>query len=163
MLEAAFPGGLAPIVTQSHEEQAAHTELLIEMFEGPLLADMAALGAADLVARLEADVRALREVLLAERTQGTRWSTVVDANQAGQTLLLETVALCIAAFPRASGESLAQRARVLAPVLAQNADIAAWRRRRPNAVDVDPDSGEVRVDADADTDAEAPADEPVDA
>ena len=65
------------------------------------------------------------------------------------------MALCIAAFPRASGESLAQRARVLAPVLAQNADIAAWRRRRPNAVDVDPDSGEVRVDADADTDAEA--------
>lgn len=154
VLRRAFGRGVAHIVHQSHAEQEFTVGGLVELFEGELASAIDALSLTEAVAELKEANAAMRRLLDAEKDRGVLWADVVEAQRKGQELMLETVALIVAAYPRADAEQSEKRARLLRPILEHNEQIRQWRKRHATAVDVDPVSGEVVVDAPAPADAD---------
>lgn len=145
LLQTLFPEGVGAHVKLPYSEQAgANEQVLAELAKEQYQSLIAQLGLQPLIARLGALNTEFREVLGASIAALKPTTSLREDTSRGHDLYLQIIAKIVGQF---SGEADADaRADLLGPVLSQDAEIRAHRRRRRRIVDVDPTTGEPAED-----------------
>lgn len=155
LLQALFPQGVGAHVKLPYSEQAgANERVLAELASDQYQGLIAQLGLQTLIARLDSLNAEFREVLSASIASVKATISSHEDSSRGQELYLEIIARIVGQFSRpADAEVLAE---LLGPVLSQDEEIRAYRRRRRRVADVDPTTGEPTEEAgEGDVDADA--------
>jgi hypothetical protein len=143
MRPALFPQGVQAITRQSFVQQHVDVDRTIAAFESPALAPARA-ELPDLVPMMghvaELNRQYGESIDSYDRDRPTRES-LRAAHELAHTLLLETIALILAAHVEAAPELRDSVAALLEPIERQNELVRATRRRRQRPSDIDPGTG----------------------
>lgn len=141
-----FAGGVAALTSLPYEDELGATQSFIRRTtgNGDLAAVAARLQLRPLLDRLQDLVGQFQEVLAEPATREASYEQVTAARVATQEKLLQVVARILGTYPTESPTDVTARARLLSPILDQNARIGQSMRRRSTVVDVDPTTGEER-------------------
>jgi hypothetical protein len=142
ILAKVFPGGLRALTQRTFEEECKAVAVIVKELNGALAAHVTALGVGPVVAELAAANARYEAALGVVAAPVLTFDKVRAAQVKGQDLLLETVARILGLHPSASEADTNARAALLAPILAQEADLKAARARRRSPGDVNPTTGE---------------------
>lgn len=143
VLADAFPRGATTYTVLAFEEQASAVDVLVEKLRGALKDAATSLRLTPFVESLKKRNGELKAVLSKEKKPGLSFDEVRAAEERGQALLLETVARVLGMVPSSSEADVRARGELLGPIWRQNEDVRLSRRRRREAPDVDPATGEV--------------------
>lgn len=124
------------------QELAVVDDVLARLKSDALAPTVNELGLSRLVTRLAGLAEQYRDALHAPEPETLTFGQVRAARAEGQDLLLEAVAIIVGKHHSKSTADIEARARLLAPILEQNAAIGAAMRRRSTVDDVDPETGE---------------------
>lgn len=153
----AFPRGAGAITKLPYVEQLAAMEALQELLHGDLAADVATLGLEDWVERHDELVELYADSLNATGRKPVKWAEVVAMNNTLRANIHQAVVVAMAQFVELTDEHEAARAKLLAPLYAQEEAVSAMRKRRRKITDIDPITGVELDTADVADDALEPA------
>lgn len=144
VLAAAYPQGVSAITNQPYVEQLASVTTLLKLFETPAIkADIATIGATDLVAYLHTLVADYRTEVSTMAEQPPVSTDTVMANQAqGQRNLV----LVLARLLGLAVDHADDATYLFAPVAEQQRALARQHRARSVVSDVNPSTGEEVAD-----------------
>ncbi|MBI5495398.1 MAG: hypothetical protein HY904_10270 [Deltaproteobacteria bacterium] len=145
LLEQIFPAGVAAISQKPLEEQWTETDIIVERFAGDLGPVMDALHFQPYAVELARIAREVRALMRSTHNGMLTLKKLTDARQVGHQGMLETMARVIGLFPEETDEQTQRRAELLGPVLTQQEEVRAARKRRRPPTDVNPDTGEVEM------------------
>ena len=137
---AVFSSGVPALIHLPFVEQRETTDAWLARLRGELAADVEKAGVLAIVQRLT-DVNTRFGALLDKRNEESNlsYADVREADSEGQIKFYQIIAMLMGR----EAENDAERARLLAPILAQNEEIGELYRRRRAVPDVDPTTGEV--------------------
>jgi hypothetical protein len=141
ILSTVFSAGVPALIHLPFIEQRERTDTWLGRLQGEMAKDVKTAGVEPIVTRI-ASVNTRFGALVDQRKSGSAlaFSDVRDADASGELAFLQIVAVIVGREARND----VQRARLLAPILAQNDEIAELHRRNRKVPDVDPNTGEVR-------------------
>ncbi len=142
-LDRVFPAGVGAITQLPYVDELSAAETIVELLQGELAPVVVELGLTVQAERVITRTTEYRTVQEAEELP-LQFAKVSAARTAGHTYAMGVVALIVATYHEPDNqEHQAAREQLLAPILAQDEAIRAYRRARRRVVDIDPDSGEL--------------------
>jgi hypothetical protein len=143
LLRRLYPAGVQAITQQTHVEQLASNQSILQDLQSAAWSSTAQrLGLTVYVERLDHLQAEFKDALKqAPQADPMVFDEVRAARRRGQALLLQSVALVLGLHPSEDPHDLQARARLLNPVLEQDAAIRAYLSRRRAVADVDPQTG----------------------
>jgi hypothetical protein len=141
--EGAFTGGLPALTQLDFVQQRESTKVLLDRLNGALAADVVTLGLATVRDRLAVVNEEFGTILDAfEPEARVSFDRFRQEDLTGQEMMLRVVAVVAGRYNGAAAGDDAMRAKLLAPILHQNAAVAESFRRKRAVTDVNPNSGE---------------------
>lgn len=144
-----FPGGVTAHIQLPYIDQLAANERVLAVLEARERREwIERLGLRMYVRRLRELNNKFDEALLArDRDKQVEYSDVREAREIGQRHLLQVTAKILGLY--CEDEDADTRTALLEPIVEQNEQIRAYRRRRRRVVDIDADTGTPLEDRDA--------------
>ena len=137
-----FPKGVAAITSLNYVDELTEVDRILRTAKSadwaPVIRDLGLQRRIDRLEALESQYRAA----IADPGDQVVFSDVKAARNQGQSFMLQAIALILGQYPSDSENDVAQRTKLVAPIIRQNEAIREDLRARRPVSDINPDTGE---------------------